>query len=149
MRKPALHCLILGAALLTSLLGLAVLSPGWLNGVAYSTAWISAGGLLLILASLPFRSFGLVSVVPAFWFATGITWLAFVLYDLGFPRPAGVVFFMARFLGPYGVQPFGIAGLVIYGALNILGWLLVVLPVVSLLERGMKRRRQREAAGAV
>jgi len=128
---------VLCAFLVAGLIALRVLVPGGPKGVAYTTAWVSAGGLLLLLpASVAFRrSVNTLPVVAAFWCGVSITWLAFVLYDFGLPGLVSRVFFMARFLGPYGVQPLGIIGLVVYGALNILGWALAALPFIWLLGR--------------
>ncbi len=150
MSKFRLSLSILCTSLVASLVTLILVAPGRLKGVAYTTAWISAGGFLLLLSGWVAlrRSARRLLFVSAFWCGVAITWLAFVLYDFGRPGLVGGVFFMARFLGPYGVQPFGVVGLVIYGALNILGWALVALPLVWLVRRTLASRMPGSAGDA-
>ena len=123
MRRSLPSLVVLVSVLIISLALLAALPPSKAAGIAYSTAWVTAGALLVFGCALVFRGG---NPFPRFqisvWCGVVITWLAFVLYQLRLKGPVRIVYFMGHLTGPYGIQPFGIPGGVLYMAVNILGW---------------------------
>ena len=135
LNRVKVPAIILGSALGASLVILELTRPSPVKGIAFSTASIAVSALVLFLFAGFLSERPARSLRPALWAATLLNLVAFAIYGFGSMSLVNVVYFMARFLGPYGIQPFGLVCGVVYGAINILGWALLFWPLAALVQR--------------